>query len=76
MKRLICIITCFLFLLTLCSCSGSYEDGIAGAPDSGGSFDSLDPEVQMMLFDKGWTKEQFDSISQQERDQAVKCIAL
>ena len=30
----------------------------------------------MMLFDKGWTKEQFDSISQQERDQAVKCIAL
>ena len=39
-------------------------------------FDSLDPEVQMMLFDKGWTKEQFDSISQQERDQAVKCIAL
>lgn len=39
-------------------------------------FDSLDPEIQMMLFDKGWTKEQFDSISQQERDQAVKCIAL
>lgn len=39
-------------------------------------FDSLDPEVQMMLFDKGWTKEKFDSISQQERDQAVKCIAL
>lgn len=39
-------------------------------------FDSLDPEIQMMLFDKGWTKEQFDSISQEERDQAVKCIAL
>ena len=39
-------------------------------------FDSLGPEIQMMLFDKGWTKEQFDSISQQERDQAVKCIAL
>ena len=39
-------------------------------------FDSLDPEIQMMLLDKGWTKEQFDSISQQERDQAVKCIAL
>jgi hypothetical protein len=39
-------------------------------------FDSLDPEIQMMLFDKGWTKEQFDSISQAERDQAVKCIAL
>ena len=39
-------------------------------------FDSLDPEIQMMLFDKGWTKEQFDSISQEEREQAVKCIAL
>ena len=39
-------------------------------------FDSLGPEIQMMLFDKGWTKEQFDAISQQERDQAVKCIAL
>lgn len=39
-------------------------------------FDSLDPEIQMMLFDKGWTKEKFDSISQEERDQAVKCIAL
>ena len=39
-------------------------------------FDSLDPEIQMMLFDKGWTKEQFDSISQKERDQAIKCIAF
>lgn len=39
-------------------------------------FDSLDSEIQMILFDKGWTKEKFDSISQQERDQAVKCIAL
>lgn len=44
MKKLIYVITCFLFLLTLCSCSGSYEDGIAGAPDSGGSLDSLDPD--------------------------------
>ena len=39
-------------------------------------FDSLDPDIQMALLDKGWTKEQFDSISQEERDIAVKCIAL
>ena len=24
--------------------------------------------------DKGWTKEEFDSISQEERDVAVECI--
>ena len=39
-------------------------------------FNSLDPDIQMALLDKGWTKEQFDSISQEERDQAVKCIAI
>ena len=54
--------------------SDEYED--YATPIENFYFDSLDPEVQMMLFNKGWTKEQFDSISQQERDQAVKCIAL
>ena len=54
--------------------SDEYEDYTT--PIENFYFDSLDPEVQMMLFNKGWTKEQFDSISQQERDQAVKCIAL
>lgn len=54
--------------------SDEYEDYTT--PIENFYFDSLNPEVQMMLFDKGWTKEQFDSISQQERDQAVKCIAL
>ena len=54
--------------------SDEYEDYTT--PVENFYFDSLDPEIQMMLFDKGWTKEQFDSISQQERDQAVKCIAL
>lgn len=39
-------------------------------------FESLDPDVQMALLDKSWTKEKFDSISQEERDQAVKCIAF
>lgn len=39
-------------------------------------FDSLDPDIQMRLLDKGWTKEKFDSISQRERDQAVECLGL
>ena len=29
-----------------------------------------------MLLKKGWTAEKFDSISQEERDQAIKCIAF
>ena len=39
------------------------------------SFESLDAEIQESLLNKGWTQEKFDTISQQERDQAVKCIA-
>ena len=39
-------------------------------------FESLNPDVQMALLDKGWTIEKFNSISQEERDQAVKCIAF
>ena len=40
------------------------------------SFESLDAEIQENLLKKGWTAEKFDSISQEERDQAVKCIAF
>lgn len=40
------------------------------------SFELLDAEIQESLLNKGWTQEKFDTISQQERDQAVKCIAL
>lgn len=40
------------------------------------SFESLDTETQESLLNKGWTQEKFNSISQQERDQAVKCIAI
>ena len=40
------------------------------------SFESLDTEMQENLLKKGWTKEKFDSISQEERDQAIKCIAF
>lgn len=40
------------------------------------SFESLNTEMQENLLKKGWTVEKFDSISQEERDQAVKCIAF
>lgn len=40
------------------------------------SFKSLDTEMQENLLKKGWTEEKFDSVSQEERDQAVKCIAF
>lgn len=40
------------------------------------SFESLDTEMQENLLKKGWTAEKFDSISQEERNQAVKCIAF
>lgn len=40
------------------------------------SFESLDTEMQENLLKKSWTAEKFDSISQEERDQAIKCIAF
>ena len=39
-------------------------------------FDSLEPDIQMALLNKGWTKEGFDSVSQEERDHALRCIAF
>lgn len=40
------------------------------------SFEVLKAEEKEMLLKKGWTAEKFDSISQEERNQAVKCIAF
>ena len=40
------------------------------------SFGTLSNNIQEALSKKGWTAEKFDSISQEERDQAVKCIAF
>lgn len=40
------------------------------------SFEVLRAEEKEMLLKKGWTEEKFDSVSQEERDQAVKCIAF
>ena len=43
-------------------------------PDS--SFEMLNSGLQENLLKKGWTAEKFNSVSQEERDQAVKCIAF
>lgn len=40
------------------------------------SFEVLRAEEKEMLLKKGWTAEKFDSISQEERDHAIKCIAF
>lgn len=39
-------------------------------------FQDLPKEVWKTLVKKGWTEEQWNNISQEERDQAVKCIAF
>ena len=39
-------------------------------------FNTLSDSMQENLLKKGWTAEKFDSISQKERDQAIKCIAF
>ena len=43
---------------------------------SNSSFEVLRDEEKEMLLKKGWTAEKFNSISQEERNQAVKCIAF
>ena len=40
------------------------------------SFNTLSESAQENLLKKGWTEEKFDSVSQEERDQAIKCIAF
>ena len=40
------------------------------------SFNNLSNSIQESLLKKGWTSEKFDSVSQEERDQAIKCIAF
>lgn len=42
----------------------------------GVTWGTLTNEEAEMLSKKGWTKEKFDSISQEERDQAIKCVAF
>lgn len=49
---------------------------LRGATSTTTSFNTLSNSMQENLLKKGWTAEKFDSISQEERDQAVKCIAF
>ena len=49
---------------------------LRGATPNTTTFNSLSESIRENLTRKGWTAEKFDSISQDERDQAVKCIAF
>lgn len=54
---------------------------IAGQDNTGrdygpNKFQDLPKEVWKTLVKKGWTEEQWNNISQEERDQAIKCIAF
>ena len=49
---------------------------LRGATSTTTSFNTLSESAQESLLKKGWTAEKFDSVSQEERDQAVKCIAF
>ena len=49
---------------------------LRGTTSTTTSFNALSDSMQENLLKKGWTAEKFDSISQKERDQAVKCIAF
>lgn len=49
---------------------------LRGATSTTTPFNTLSDSMQENLLKKGWTKEKFDSISQEERDQAIKCIAF
>lgn len=55
----------------------SYEVSSIDLRDSiGSSFDTLDNEIREVLINKGWTTEKFNSISQEERDQAIRCYSF
>ena len=52
----------------------NYEMGTKKTPIT--SWSSINSETREALQNKGWTQEEFDRISQAERDQAVECIGL
>ena len=53
--------------------AGQDSTGRDYGPDK---FKDLPEEVWKTLVKKGWTEEQWNNISQEERDQAIKCIAF
>ena len=53
--------------------AGQDSTGRDYGPDK---FKDLPKEVWKTLVKKGWTEEQWNNISQEERDQAIKCIAF
>lgn len=49
---------------------------LRGATPNTTTFNSLSETIRENLTKKGWTAEKFDSISQEERDHALRCIAF
>lgn len=49
---------------------------LRGAAPNTTTFNSLSETVRENLTKKGWTEEKFNSISQEERDHALRCIAF
>ena len=49
---------------------------LRGTTSTTTSFNTLSDSMQENLLKKGWTAEKFDSISQEERDHALRCIAF
>lgn len=49
---------------------------LRGAAPNTTTFNSLSEGIRENLTRKGWTAEKFDSISQEERDHALRCIAF
>lgn len=61
--------------------SGRYADSVEITPMQASkndvtNWDTVGSDVAELLSQKGWTREKFNSVSQQERDQATKCIDL
>ena len=52
---------------------GQDNTGVDYGPNK---FKDLPKEQWKVLVKKGWTEEQWNRISQEERDQAIKCIAF
>lgn len=49
---------------------------LRGTTSTSTSFNTLSESMQESLLKKGWTADKFDSVSQEERDHAIKCIAF